>query len=432
MCLNQDLVKVGFTILSERFRHQFNCFEINMRNRLKRFRKNPLQPPGSPGLFGTLKSGNEILGILIGIATSVTLILKQFNYSILADDQFLIAVDILNIFVLLLALSYIQPTALSIEASEFSKLKRHLKLNAEDDYKAISIRVNSLIKQLVSCIRWFIIILGFFYMLQLFTDYQPVKYKCDETSKECVEEVIKDKNNPDMVYLLSSECKNPFCLQSAKYLSVEILTNSTNLFSASYLFIAFQVLFLVTLEDDNKTWKLKSYISIAVALLITGLNILCFIWGIKGESLLTISHIMRLAGGVYNGMAMFLLFSRFISMEYFFKSSNSGWQRNFYLYGTVVVLPLYVISQPLYGLFNAVEIGKSPELFKAIVFLICFWGKLVFLLFIFTMLTKKWIHSYLFMVLSQKDSLLNISRDLSDVDDFIEHSPNLSKGNGLR
>jgi hypothetical protein len=105
-------------------------------------------------------------------------------------------------------------------------------------------------------------------------------------------------------------------------------------------------------------------------------------------------------------------------MEYFFKNSSNWWQRNFYFYGTIIVLPLYVVAQPLYGLFNAIEIGKSPELFKSVVFLICFWGKLVFLLFIFTMLTKKWIHSYLFMVLSQEETLLKISKDLRDVEDL--------------
>jgi hypothetical protein len=72
----------------------------------------------------------------------------------------------------------------------------------------------------------------------------------------------------------------------------------------------------------------------------------------------------------------------------------------------------------MYGVFNAVEIGESAVLFKSIVFLICFWGKLVFFLFLYTMLNKRWIHTYLFLAVSQKDTISNISKALKDVEDL--------------
>jgi hypothetical protein len=359
------------------------------------------------GILSNLKNSQEFLGLIVGIITSITFILTKANTLSLSESQLLIGVDVLNLLVLAIALIFIRATPLLIDGNEIKSLTKHLIINNEDDSSKILQRVNELVRQLVYCIRWFAVILALFYALQLFTDLTQTSYN---TFKGTIE------NSKSIINILS---ENPLhSIESAKYLSIEILTNSTNLFSAAYLFLAFQVLFLVTLDKDDKTWRLKSFLPISLAIIITTLNIYCFIDGFFSASLMSISHVMRLIGGVYNGVAMFLLFSRFISMEYFFKNTSEGLQRQFYFYGTVIVLPLYVVSQPLYGLFNAVEIGQSAELFKAIVFLICFWGKLVFLLFIYTMLTKKWIHSYLFMALSQKDTLSNISKDLKDVDDL--------------
>jgi hypothetical protein len=354
-----------------------------------------------------LKNNDELLGLVIGIGTSLTFILTKIGQIKLSDLQLLVGVDILNIVVLIIALIGIKAIPLTIESKEFHKLIKNLNLKTEEEGKRILSRVNVLIKQLVYSIKWFIIILGAFYLLQLFADTTQLPY-----------EKLKDtiNSNESIFKLLGIGSYN--AIASSEYLFIEILTNSTNIFSAAYLFLAFQVLFLVTIEDDNKTWKLKRYIPISIAFLITLSNLVFFAVGFFGAQLSSISHTIRLIGGIYNGIAMLLLFSRFISMEYFFQNSRRTWQRNFYFYGTVIALPMYVVAQPLYGLFNAVEIGESATLFKSIVFLICFWGKLVFLLFVYTMLSKKWIHAYLFMVLSQKDTLTNLSLDINDVDDL--------------
>jgi len=354
-----------------------------------------------------LKNNDEVLGLFVGILTSLTFILTKVGQIHLTDLELLVGVDILNIAVLAIALVSIKGVPLTIESMEFNKLISLLNLKTESDGKRILTRVNELIKQLVYSIKWFIIILSAFYLLQLFVDTTQQPY---EKLKETI------NSNYSILKLLSKGAEND--ISSSEFLFLEILTNSTNLFSGAYLFLAFQVLFLVTIEDDNKTWKLKKYVPLSIAFLITLANVAFFVTGFFGAHLSSVSHIIRLIGGIYNGIAMLLLFSRFISMEYFFQNSKKTWQRNFYFYGTVIALPLYVVAQPLYGLFNAVEVGEGATLFKSIVFLICFWGKLVFLLFVFAMLNKKWIHAYLFMVLSQQDTLTNISIDLSDVDDL--------------
>ncbi|HEY5771005.1 MAG TPA: hypothetical protein VIS75_00200 [Chitinophagaceae bacterium] len=355
-----------------------------------------------------LKDNDELLGVIIGIFTSVTFIWKQAGgLKSLENRDFLAIIDLLNIGVLFLALLAIKNVPLTIASKEFQKLSNRLGLKTDSEGVKIQERVNELARQLVYCIRWFAIILGMFYLLQLYGDTTQDPY---ENLKATI------NSNSSLLELLANG--DAISLSSAEFLGIEIFTNATNLFSASYLFIAFQVLFLVTLQKDNKTWILKSYLPISIAVLLTIANIVFFISGFFDVKLSHISHFIRLLGGIYNGVAMLLLFSRFISMEYFFQNSRQNWQRNFYFFGTIIFLPMYVVAQPLYGLFNAVEIGQSAILFKSIVFLVCFWGKLVFLLFVYTMLNKRWIHAYLFMVVSQKDTLKDISTDLNDVADL--------------
>ena len=96
---------------------------------------------------------------------------------------------------------------------------------------------------------------------------------------------------------------------------------------------------------------------------------------------------------------------------------QKSFERNFYFYGITIGLPLYIVVQPLYALFNLFDLGESSaSIFKAIVFLITFWGKLVLLFFIYTMLNKKWIHSYILLTLIEKKNLEKLSIELEDVE----------------
>ncbi|MFN8283387.1 MAG: hypothetical protein U0U67_09250 [Chitinophagales bacterium] len=342
-----------------------------------------------------LKNINEILASIIGIVASVGAILTSSRSFEKYEHLFLCSIDILNIIILFFAVFVIKHTIFSETDESYKKNIRFIdKTNTGTDDEIL--RVNELVGQLVFCVRWFSIILGTFYCLQLIIDLSQFDYLK-------IKEAISNTSN---IYELFEQ-NNQYSSQSARFLTMEVLTNATNLFSAVFLFIAFQVLFIITIDTDNKSWLLvrkgKAYIPISIAVIITIINIAFVANGIFGTDvkLSTTSTMIRLLGGIYNGVAMLLLFSRFISMEYILKDENKGLQRNFYLYGTIIILPLYVVVQPLYGLINAVDIKISTELFKALVFLVCFWGKLLFLLFVYTGLKRKWIHSYLFKSLLQ-------------------------------
>jgi hypothetical protein len=344
--------------------------------------------------FNILKNGSEIATFITGIATFIGFILTKAN--LLSEHRFLCAVDLLNITILIVSVNLIKQRVFTKEDGEYKKMLPLLEKNGDDGSKKI-MRVNALIGQLIFCVKWFAIILAAFYACNFIIDYLQFDYdkiKIDFNANTNIFQLIK--NN-------AAESQTP-----AQFLFMEVIINAANLFSAAFLFVAFQVLFLKTVDDqDNKTWMLlkrgKAYIPFAIAFAITVFNIILFSVNVFGPNanLSVTTTMIRLTGGMYNGVAMLLLFSRFISMEYFLKESNYGFQRTFYLYGTLIILPLYVVIQPLYGLINAVEMKMSTELFKAIVFLVCFWGKLFFLLFVYTGLKKKWIHSYLFKSLVQ-------------------------------
>lgn len=363
-----------------------------------------------------LKQNDEILGIIVGIITSLAVIIKTVDKSNLQNININLLTDGINIGILILALIFIKGKPLFVKDSEAKKICTNFNLSPKK-FNSKIIRTNSLINQLSSAVRWFAIVLLVFYCLQFFMDFSLMdRYNDFESSL---------KENNSILELLKQEPKNlqwNLDLYAAKFLGIEILTNSANLFSATFLFTAFLVLFSVTLESDNKTWQIKNQIPMFIAIVITVLNVVFFIVGIEVFNLKETSTSIRLLGGLYNGIAMALLFSRFISMEYYFQHSTRNFERAFYYYGITIGLPLYVVVQPLYALFNAVDL-EAAAIFKSIVFLICFWGKLVFLFFIYTMLNKKWIHSYILLNLIENDNLEKLSIELEDVEKLDNQEP---------
>lgn len=343
-------------------------------------------------LFSRLfKHINEVLALIVSIVTSLVFILTKIN-AIPVDKKTLLGfVDTMNLGVLFVFLLTIGNSLISKDDEGLKNYSKRLNLKMDEDKIA---RVNILVSQLVICIRWFIIILGIFYVFQFLIDFvNDFDY-----------DVIKTEitSNTSILKLISKGKDD-----SASYLVYEIGTNITNLFSAAFLIVAFQVLFFKTISPDNKTWWLikkgRAYIPVSIAFMVTLISAAFYICGINDLSLADISISTSLSIGIYNGIAMLLLFSRFITMEYFFINSRpTTWEVNFYLYGTIIILPLYVVVQPLYGIINAVEL-KSLEVFKALIFLFCFFGKLIFLLFTYTMVRKKWIHYFLYATLIQTE-----------------------------
>ncbi|MET1260051.1 hypothetical protein ABV409_11935 [Flagellimonas sp. DF-77] len=350
-----------------------------------------------------LRKNDEFLAIVVGIISSLAVILKTIEASGFKKIDVNLLTDCLNLLVLGLALIFIKESKLNIHTNEIVKICSKFKITGTYLSEKLE-RTNRLIEQLTEAIRWFVIILIGFYCLQFFMDvsldYNSFKGALNQ--------------NNSILQLFGTQGESE--LDAAKFLSIEVLTNATNLFSATFLFTAFFVLFSVTLEKDNKTF-IKRVLPMALAIGISILSIAIIITGIPNLNLEKSSTIIRLLGGIYNGVAMALLFSRFIAMEYYFQHSKKNFERNFYYYGITIGLPLYIVVQPLYALFNLIELGEgTASMFKAIVFLITFWGKLVLLFFVFTMLNKKWIHSYILLTLIENDNLKKLSIELKDVE----------------
>lgn len=351
-----------------------------------------------------IRENDEFLGSLIALIGSLGVILNAVKSK---SPQYIeninLFTDGLNLTVLVVGLYFIKKTILVISKDEVLKLCKRFGIRRKDLSDKL-LRTNSLIGQLYKAISWFVIILLFFYLLQFYVDsnFDYGSFKC----------ALQTKGGSLIDLLGSSNIEN---INAAQFLTIEILTNAANLFSATFIFTAFLVLFRVTLEDDHRTSKINNQIPIAIPIIITLMNIVILARGIPNVTLEESATLVRLLGGIYNGIAMALLFSRFIAMEYYFQHSTKSFERMFYFYGVTIWLPLYVVVQPLYSLFNLFDFGQTAVI-KAIVFLITFWGKLVFLFFIYTMLNKKWIHSYILLALIEKDNLEILSFELEDVE----------------
>lgn len=199
-----------------------------------------------------------------------------------------------------------------------------------------------------------------------------------------------------------------------RYLIIEFVENAFNLFSATFLYMAFQVLFTITLSADNTKSKINYWLPFSIAGAILIVNFLGITIGIGTMPLSSISHLVRLLSGLYNGIGMILLFSRFISIEYFY-TKEAGFKKGFYYVGTIFILPFYAAAQALYGIFDLdnKDIGNALIL-KAVVLLICFIGKLFLFLFIASILENEWLHKYFYWLLLKTDSMENVSEKIKE------------------
>lgn len=322
---------------------------------------------------------------------------------------------LLNLLVLIFFLFAIKSTSVKHSESAIQNCAMKLGINSEDNLKDIVERSNEIIKQLVFCIKRFIIMLICFYVCNLFIEW----YSKDFTKmRTCLEYF---KLNSFLINLKIQPCEN---VEYFKYLLCDSIANFFNFNSGLAALLGFIVLFNKTIEvkqDNIKNTKqniFKKYIYWTVFFSITYALCVSFIYFMYDFDLLVAPYFTRLITGIIIGVCMLLLFSRFINMEYFFKITLDSYQRDFFYIITILILPTYVIVQPLYGVFDIVDDAKYQEYFKPIIFLICFLGKTSLLLFLFTIIGKKWIHAYLIMVLSQRDTIHLISTSFDDIDDL--------------
>lgn len=177
-------------------------------------------------------------------------------------------------------------------------------------------------------------------------------------------------------------------------------TDIFNFLSAVFLYLAFKVLYNNTLDRDNG--KIIYYMD---ALFMSFFYILLYALLFSKEP--PVKNALSLFSGIINGLAMSLLFSRFISMEHTFTEifKNPIFKRlrkyrNSLYYGTIFILPVYAVIQPLFGDFTLTEFG-DPTIFANVVFLVCFLGKLFFLSLFVIYIKNKLIHIYFHIVITK-------------------------------
>lgn len=320
---------------------------------------------------------SAILSSIVSIISIIGIVTKSDSFK---THHFHLdaATEILNIIILLIFYFVIKPEELQLnKTAEIIDLARAL--NIEDpQYKKILFnnqRVNKLIFQLTRSLKWFILFLIFFYIVNFVQDI----WLYDPMAKQ------KWGNYADFL---------------------ETLTNTV---SAAFLYSCFSVLYDTTLDPENKTNR-KYYRGTALFLSI-------FLASYIGLFFLPASYhigeIFKFISGFYNGLAMVLLFGRITGMDYFFKEKNLNTDpisKNLYVWGIYLILPLYVLAQPMYPVLELkiFEKQETPEIFKSLVFLICFVGKGFFLLLITNYIHQKWLHIYLHLLLANSNIPKNV------------------------
>jgi hypothetical protein len=111
------------------------------------------------------------------------------------------------------------------------------------------------------------------------------------------------------------------------------------------------------------------------------------------------SNLFLLLIGVYNGLTMALLFGRYISMEERVRAINKIKYKNIFTILTIYILPIYALSQPLFGSFDISVFGNA-KWFADGVFLFCLIGKIFFLYCTYWFMKERLMHYYLHLVLT--------------------------------
>ncbi len=112
-------------------------------------------------------------------------------------------------------------------------------------------------------------------------------------------------------------------------------------------------------------------------------------------------NLLQLLIGSLTGLSFSLLFSRYISMEHQLRkmSVTHHYYPEYFIGVFTVILPIYALVQPLFGVFDIGAFGP-PAMFANGVFLFCLVGKGFFFYVTWHFLMNKLMHYHLHLVLS--------------------------------
>jgi hypothetical protein len=125
-------------------------------------------------------------------------------------------------------------------------------------------------------------------------------------------------------------------------------------------------------------------------------------------------NIFDLLAGLANGLAMSLLFGRYVSIEQSIGNTSrfkTVFENIFYPFssitykalvslGIIFILPIYALAQPLFGSLKIDAFGDA-ENFQTIVYGICLIGKICFFHLTYILISKRLLHLYLYGLASE-------------------------------
>ncbi|MFN8277090.1 MAG: hypothetical protein U0T84_06385 [Chitinophagales bacterium] len=376
---------------------------------------------------------NDSKEIIIAIASVLSIAVAFLTKELIGNpslfiNHYLVGIEFLNIIVLLWGIIAISTQKDLVITSEFNygelealetttedkKLKR---VNIDDRVE----RVNKLVQQFREAIRGFAVVVLLLYVVLMVIDYGrttriphaiadysghiTMSPNVDSVNQIAIEkDFIESQNFTELAFKATN-------LNSIKKLINDFVDNAFNLYSSGFIYIAFTVLFTVTLEEKTLKSRINYWLPISLASTICLFHLLIIINGFMGLNLEKLTILVRILSGLFAAAGFMLLFSRFISMEWFFGKGEQI-QKYFYYIGSIVIFPLYAVVQPLYGLFDIEASSINSSVFKAIVLTTCLVGKIFLVLFVSTIIDKKWLHSYLYFLLQNTNAMSNISKGI--------------------
>jgi large-conductance mechanosensitive channel len=227
-----------------------------------------------------------------------------------------------------------------------------------------------------------------------------------------------------------------------------IATNLLNFLGAVFVYLGFSVLHNKTLEaerfptsatdslDKNKphylNYNSSLYWGLPVLVLISYTSVFIVralayqaqqpYWEAQSAEAakafgLSVEHFLNrfdLIAGFANGLAMSLLFGKYVSIEQSLsktKSFKNVFENIFYpfsrkpykaivSFGIIFVLPIYALAQPLFGSLR-IEAFGDPHRLQTIVYVVCLLGKIVFFHLTYLLISKNLLHLYLYGMVAE-------------------------------
>ncbi|OSZ82582.1 hypothetical protein CAP35_04760 [Chitinophagaceae bacterium IBVUCB1] len=425
----------------------------------------PVHKSKTFSVLGFLDKYKEFIAILVNVVGGVFFFLSRTNKASKVD--FLHYVEVANGVVLLFSLSILIFKKKYLIREQFSPddlPEKLLEIEESSEDKVTTIkhrieRINNAVLELYHSLKWFTFSLICLYVTLIFFDHKMddvIEQKktenavlvlktgatridsaiysivgfTNEESKESAKDTSLAKYNRILLSksFINLRYDTSYTVLEKKYaeyyLTESFFDNALNVVSGIFLYSSFFILYHRTKNDDEyrkKKWNKitrRNFLPLIFAFSFIMLNIKALIMGFYNMNLITIVSLSRVISGLFNAVGMCLLFSRFLSIEFFLKEIKSMKAlKSFYLLGATFFLPLYASVQPLWGLFDSGILGDD-DLFKSLILLIALWGKVAFYLFIFYMLDRRIIHKYLYLLIWNEDNnhLSIISKNLEAFD----------------